>query len=318
MDNYIGLSGKHILLYESGSGLDRTISCRLKELGASITSFRIENAEDVESCFKEMVNEDGAFDGFVFSITHSDFRPLQFVKPNLVNNPFSLSGKRVLVTGASSGIGMTTAIECSRMGAQVIVTGRNEERLQSTFNAMSDGKHQIVVADLTKEDDVTSLLDSIEPVDGVVLCAGQGVVIPLKMATRKRFDPIFEVNYFAPVELLRQMNKKRLLNDGCSLVFVASIGGIDSITVGNAVYGASKAAINSTMKFFALELAHKKIRANSVCPGMVNTRMIKDGALSSEQHRADMEKNDYPQSRDIPLILHFLGLVRPNPGFGSS
>lgn len=214
---------------------------------------------------------------------------------NKAYNPFSLSGKHVLVTGASSGIGRTTAIECSRMGATVIITGRSEERLQETLAVMTGDQHVAVIADLTSEKDMQRLLDSLIPVDGVVLCAGQGAVIPLKMAARKRFDPIFEVNYFAPVELVRLMNKKKLLNTGCSLVFLASIGGIDSITIGNAIYGASKAAVNSTMKFFALELAPNKIRANSVCPGMVNTKMIKDGALSSEQHKADMEK--YPLKR---------------------
>lgn len=214
---------------------------------------------------------------------------------NNAYNPFTLSGKHILITGASSGIGMTTAIECTRLGATVTVTGRNEERLKATLETLEGNNHKMVTADLTKDDDVGRLLEGLAPVDGIVLCAGQGAVIPLKMATRKRFDPIFEVNYFAPVELVRLMDKKKLLREGCSLVFVSSIGGIDSITIGNAVYGASKAAINSTMKFFALELAPKKIRANSVCPGMVNTKMIKGGALSSEQHLADMEK--YPLKR---------------------
>lgn len=214
---------------------------------------------------------------------------------NSTYNPFSLTNKRILVTGASSGIGMATAIECSRMGATVIITGRNEERLKETLAAMTGDQHFAVSADLTREEDVVRLLDALSPVDGVVLCAGQGSVVPLKMSTRKRFDPIFEVNYFAPVELVRLLNKRKLLNSGCSLVFVASIGGIESITIGNAIYGASKAAVNSTMKFFALELAPNKIRANSVCPGMVNTKMIKGGALSSEQHKADME--NYPLKR---------------------
>lgn len=204
-------------------------------------------------------------------------------------------GKRVLVTGASSGIGKATAIVCSRMGANVIVTGRNMERLQDTLVVMKEGNHQAVVADITKEDDLERLLTSIAPVDGVVLCAGQGTIIPLKMAVRKRFNPIFEINFFAPVELVRLMIKKKLLRNSCSLVFVTSIGGIDSITIGNAIYGASKAALNSTMKFCALEFAPKNIRCNSVCPGMVNTQMIKDGVLSSEQRITDMEK--YPLKR---------------------
>ena len=212
-----------------------------------------------------------------------------------MNNPFSLAGKRILVTGASSGIGRTTAIECSRMGATLVLTGRNEERLQETMSALDGKGHSLFIADLTNAESLDSLVGNVGQLDGVVLCAGQGNVIPMKLASRQRLNPIFEVNYFAPVELVRLLLKKKCLNDGASLVFVASIGGIESITIGNGMYGASKAALNSAMKFFALELAPKKIRSNSVCPGMVNTSLIKGGAMSEEQHKADSET--YPLKR---------------------
>ena len=209
-------------------------------------------------------------------------------------NPFSLENRTILVTGASSGIGRTTAIECSSMGAHVIVTGRDQQRLDETHQLDGDG-HQAVIADLTQEEQVGELVAQLPVVDGVVLCAGQGTVVPFKMADRKKLDPIFEVNYFAPVELLRLLLKKKKLAPGSSVVFVSSIGGVDSITIGNSIYGASKAALNSAMRFCALELAPKKIRVNSVCPGMVNTRLIQGGAVSEEQHQADMQK--YPLKR---------------------
>lgn len=210
-------------------------------------------------------------------------------------NPFSLKGKRILITGASSGIGRATALECGRMGASLVLTGRNEERLRETLLALDGEGHEYIVADLTSEESLSSLVDSAGLIDGLVLCAGQGNVIPMKMATRKKIETTFDVNYFAPIELIRLLLKNKSIKGGASIVFVASIGGIDSITIGNGVYGASKAALNSSMKFFALELAPKRIRCNSVCPGMVNTGMIKGGALSEEQHKADMEK--YPLKR---------------------
>ncbi len=210
-------------------------------------------------------------------------------------NPFSLEGRTVLVTGASSGIGRTTAIECSQMGANVIITGRDQARLDEVFTELEGDGHQAVIADLTQEEQLQGLLGQLPVVDGVVLCAGQGTVVPFKMADRKKQDPIFEINYFAPVELLRQLLKKKKLANGASVVFVSSIGGVDSITIGNSIYGASKAALNSAMRFCALELAPKKIRVNSVCPGMVNTKLIKGGAVSEEQHQADMQK--YPLKR---------------------
>lgn len=210
-------------------------------------------------------------------------------------NPFSLEGRTILVTGASSGIGRRTAIDCSRMGARVIITGRNKERLDEVMGQMEGTGNLAVIADLTQQDQLEHLLEQLPLVDGVVLCAGQGTVVPFKMADRKKIDPIFEINYFAPVELLRMLLKKKKLANGSSVVFVSSIGGIDSITIGNSIYGASKAALNSAMRFCALELSPKKIRVNSVCPGMVNTKLIKGGAVSEEQHQADMQK--YPLKR---------------------
>lgn len=210
-------------------------------------------------------------------------------------NPFSLQNRTILVTGASSGIGRTTAIECSMMGAHVIITGRNQVRIDEVKHELNGTGHLGVIADLTQEDQLMNLVDQLPIVDGVVLCAGQGTVVPFKMADRKKINPIFEINYFAPVELLRLLIKKKKLANESSVVFVSSIGGVDSITIGNSIYGASKAAFNSAMRFCALELAPKKIRVNSVCPGMVNTSLIKGGAVSEEQHQADMLK--YPLKR---------------------
>ncbi len=210
-------------------------------------------------------------------------------------NPFSLQNRTILVTGASSGIGRTTAIECSMMGAHVIITGRNQVRIDEVKHELNGTGHLGVIADLTQEDQLMNLVDQLPIVDGVVLCAGQGTVVPFKMADRKKINPIFEINYFAPVELLRLLIKKKKLANESSVVFVSSIGGVDSITIGNSIYGASKAAFNSAMRFCALELAPKKIRVNSVCPGMVNTSLIKGGAVSEEQHQADMQK--YPLKR---------------------
>ena len=213
----------------------------------------------------------------------------------MCKNPFSLKNRTILVTGASSGIGRATAIECSRLGAHMILTGRDNSRLQQASEELEDGRHLSIAADLTQEDQLLNLVDQLPIVDGVVLCAGQGTVVPFKMADRKKINPVFEINYFAPVELLRLLIKKKKLANESSVVFVSSIGGVDSITIGNSIYGASKAAFNSAMRFCALELAPKKIRVNSVCPGMVNTNLIKGGAVSDEQHQADMQK--YPLKR---------------------
>ena len=210
-------------------------------------------------------------------------------------NPFSLEGKTILVTGASSGIGQSTAVECSKLGAKVVITARNEDRLNETLSMMEGDGHQLIIAEQTDADQVNGLVASIPTLDGVVLCAGKGMTLPFPFCTRDKYDEIFNVNYFAPVELLRLLVKKKKLAAGASVVFVSSIGGVESFNIGNGVYGASKAAVNSTMKFCARELAAKKIRVNSVNPGMVNTKLIKGGSISEEQHQLDMQK--YPLKR---------------------
>lgn len=212
-----------------------------------------------------------------------------------MHNPFSLEGKTLLITGASSGIGQRTAIECAKMGARCIITARSEERLSETLSQMEGEGHQMVLAELTNPDDIANLVASIDPIQGVVLCAGKGATVLFPFCTREKYDDVFNVNFFAPVELLRMLLKKKKLAGGSSVVFVSSVGGVESFNPGNGIYGASKAAINSTMKFCAKELAAKKIRVNSVNPGMVNTKLIQGGTISEEQHQLDMQK--YPLKR---------------------
>ena len=210
-------------------------------------------------------------------------------------NPFSLEGKTILVTGASSGIGRETAIACSRMGAGVVVTGRDEERLNETFSQLCGPSKAQFIADLTVADDLDRLLSALPPLDGAVLCAGNSTTLPLQFGSREKFDDMFNVNFFAPVELMRLMYKKKLLNKGASVVLLASIGGTHSFMPGNGVYGASKAALNSVMKYAAREFAPRRVRVNSICPGMVDTPLIHRGTITDEQLAEDAKR--YPLGR---------------------
>ena len=210
------------------------------------------------------------------------------------NNPFSLDGKTILVTGASSGIGQTTAISCAKMGANVVITGRDQGRLQATADLSGKAVTQMV-ADLTVQADMENLLAALPPLDGAVLCAGNSTTLPLQFGSREKFDEMFDVNFFAPVELLRLMYKKKILQKGSSVVLLASIGGTHSFMPGNGVYGASKAALNSVMKYAAREYASRKIRVNSICPGMVDTPLIHRGTITEEQLAEDAKR--YPLGR---------------------
>lgn len=212
-------------------------------------------------------------------------------------NPFSLNGKTILITGASSGIGKQTAIECAKLGASVIITGRDATRLQETFDALEgdSSTHKQIIADLLKEEDVNHLLEEVGKVDGVVLCAGKGLTLPVQFCTREKFDEIFNINFFSPIEVLRLLYKKKQINKDGSVVILASLGGTQIYSGGNSIYGASKAALNSMMRFCAKEFAPRKIRVNSICPGMVDTPLIHRGTVSDEQLEQDKER--YPLKR---------------------
>lgn len=227
-------------------------------------------------------------------------------------NPFSLEGRTVLITGASSGIGRATAIECSKLGATVIITGRNKERLNETFLSLDNQSfdHKQIIADLSNEEGIKQIISSVDNLDGLVLCAGVGNTLPMQFASTDKFAPVFDVNFFSPVELLRTLYKKKKLVKGASVVMVASIGGIKRITFGKGIYGASKAALNTIMKYCAREFGFSRlIRVNSVCPGMVETPLIHAGYYTDEQLEEDRKTyplQRYGQPKDIAQSVVFL------------
>lgn len=198
-------------------------------------------------------------------------------------NPFSLEGKTILVTGASSGIGRSIAIECSKMGADVIITGRNQERLQETFETLDGDNNMQFIADLTNQDDLKALVDQLPILNGVVLCAGSGITSPIKHAKHEKIQWVFDVNFFSPVDFFRLLTVKKKIDTSGSVVFISSIGGNYVYEPGNALYGTSKAALASFVKYAAVEFSGRLIRVNAICPGMVETPLIRRGVFTDDQ-----------------------------------
>ena len=212
------------------------------------------------------------------------------------SNPFSLTGKTILITGASSGIGKASAIQCSAMGANVIITARDEQRLNQTFCSLDISKQNIsIIADLTNKEDIDRLICELPIIDGVMLCAGKSKRLPIQFITRESLDDLFNINFYAPVELLRLLYKKKKISKGGSVVLVDSIGGNTVFAPGAAMYGSSKAALNAMMRYCAKEFASRLIRVNCICPGMVDTPLIHRGDITAEQREKD--KDQYPLKR---------------------
>lgn len=209
-------------------------------------------------------------------------------------NPFSLTGKQILVTGASSGIGRGIAIACSKMGASVIINGRNEQRLSETMSEMEGDENLSLAADLSNSISLIEMISRLPKLDGVVHCAGIGQRILCKQLQEQDLDTMMNANFKAPVMLQTELLKQKKINRGASIVFISSIAS-DSPSIGNAVYSASKGAIISYANCLALELAPRQIRVNCILPAMVWTDLIFKGGVTEEVLKEDEKK--YPLKR---------------------
>jgi NAD(P)-dependent dehydrogenase (short-subunit alcohol dehydrogenase family) len=193
-------------------------------------------------------------------------------------NPFDLTGKTILVTGASSGLGRQCAITASRHGASVYITGRNSVRLNETFEQLSGSGHQQILADLTKEEDIDSLVDMLTALNGVVYSTGISDLAPARFIKPEDIRRTFDISYDASVLLTSHLlAKKKLEKNACSLVFISTIS-TKYPFVGGTMYISAKAALESYAKVLALELAPKGIRSNSISPAFVKTPMLDDTA----------------------------------------
>lgn len=210
-------------------------------------------------------------------------------------NPFSLKDKTILVTGASSGIGRAIAIECSKMGASVIITARSEERLQETLREMEGEQNKLIVADLSIDEDIENLANEMPALDGVVHCAGFTIPKPFNFLSKDDVDAVMKVNFSTPVFLTQKLLKSKKINKKASIVFISSISGVYVSSVAGSLYSASKGAVNGIVKGMAIELAAKQIRVNSVNPGMIETYIFSAGIISEEQLNEDKKK--YPLKR---------------------
>jgi NAD(P)-dependent dehydrogenase (short-subunit alcohol dehydrogenase family) len=211
-------------------------------------------------------------------------------------NPFTLEGKTILISGASSGIGRATAIECSNMGAEVILLGRNKEELNRTYNQLRNKrKHSMIVSDITNYEQVNIWLQELPVLDGVVNNAGVINTIPFKFIQIDEMKGLYDVNLFSHVYINQQLVEKKILGKDSSVVFVSSIDGPITAHYGNTMYSSSKGALTAVAKGMALELATKKIRVNSVLPGMVSTPLIGNDSFSNDQLVEDLKL--YPLKR---------------------
>lgn len=192
-------------------------------------------------------------------------------------NPLDLTGRHILVTGASSGIGQACAILLSQLGATVVLVARDEIRLKQTLNFMQNGNHKIVLFDLLNLDQYSDLFDlcaNTKKLDGLIHAAGVGPALPIQAITHKQMSLVMTLNFYAFLELVKWFSKKKYSHGG-SIVGVSSVSSVAGWQ-GVSLYGGSKAAMDSSVRSLAIELAPKGIRVNSVVPSNIRTPMLSE------------------------------------------
>lgn len=215
-------------------------------------------------------------------------------------NPFSLKGKIIIVTGASSGIGRQCAIDFSRMGAIVMLIARNRDRLAETLAALDGAKHKSFAADLTDFAALPGLVESVVSetgkIDGLVNCAGISTTLPLKLMPESRLDEFFKANVYSAIELTREVTRKKYMNAGGSVIFVSSIMGCVG-EAGKSLYSMTKGALIAAARSLACEYSKRLIRFNCVSPGAILTPINE-----KLPHMSDSEQRKLLESK------HLLGL----------
>ena len=219
-----------------------------------------------------------------------------------------LSGKTILITGASSGIGRETAKLCDSLGAHTILTGRNETNLNSLQESLSN-PNKIILADLCDSEHIKSLVESTEKLDGIVHCAGKIFPFPIKFIRHKQLEDVFKTNLFSSIELTSQLFALKKIKDQASIVFISSIS-VKHPYLGGALYSSSKAAIESFSKTVALEYAKLKIRSNCIAPALVETEILETTKNAYSEEEWNSIISQYPlgigKTDDVANLIVFL------------
>ena len=204
-----------------------------------------------------------------------------------MRNFFDFTGKKYLVTGASSGIGRAVAVELAKQGACVAINGRNVDRLNDTAKTIQElgGKTQVLPLDIGKAENLAGMFDEIVSdgvkLDGLVHCAGVAVIRPLATLNRAVMDETMSINLYAFIELVKQAAKKKYRAERMSIAAISAIGSLNPRKC-QTIYTASKAALNNVIQALAVELADKNIRINGVIAGPVDTEMARSSEDSGQ------------------------------------
>ncbi|XP_050667678.1 uncharacterized protein LOC126967230 [Leptidea sinapis] len=207
------------------------------------------------------------------------------------------ANKVVLITGASSGIGSETAIEFSKLRANVVITGRNKENLNKISDLCQKSspdnlKPLVVIADMNSESDVANLIkttiEEFKKLDVLVNNAGVLEAGTIENTSLEQYDRVMSTNVRSPY-YLTMLATPYLIESKGNIVNVSSVTGMRSFP-NVLAYCMSKAALDQMTRCVALELAPKGVRVNAVNPGVITTGLHKKGGMSDKEYEEFLQK----------------------------
>lgn len=216
-----------------------------------------------------------------------------------MTTPYHINNKKILITGASSGIGKEIAVFASEMGAQVILNARNEIKLNDTYAKLKGNNHAIIPADLLNDADIEKLVHTIPQLDGLVISAGIIDPFPIGFLNKSKLDTTFAINFSQQVIFISRLLRKKKFNKNASVVFISSISAKHPHK-GGSVYAASKAALESFSKSLALEFSNIGLRSNCIQASMVKTEMFQLAEQHVSKEKMDAHIKKYPLGVGYP------------------
>lgn len=222
--------------------------------------------------------------------------------------------KWIVVTGASSGIGKVTAEYLLENDYSVVVTSRNKEMLQKTFDNHDKSKFRIIEWDLSKietiKDYAKTVKTEVGAISGLVHCAGIQKTMPVHMIKPEKIYGIFNLNTFAAISLVSAFAKKNMyVPEETSFILISSIAAHEGAK-GNSLYAASKGALEGFVADVSCELVEKGIRINAIAPGQVQTEMTDKFFENADPVQLENAKEQYPMGfgkpEDIAYYIEFL------------
>lgn len=227
--------------------------------------------------------------------------------------PYAFNGRRVLVTGASAGIGRACAVALAELGARVVASGRNTARLAETLAALPGEGHAAAAFDLADGDGIPAWVKALAadgPLWGVAHCAGMQSSKPVRGVDMAYFDQMMRGNLLSALALARGLRQKGCCAaDGGAMALVSSVAAFIG-QPGNVVYSAAKGGLVSATRGLAMELLRDKIRVNCVAPAMVETEMMERFRQTTTAEQFERIREAHPmgfgQPKDVAAAVAFL------------